>query len=69
MSRTIDVTGLSPTAVCVVESLVELLRSKDAHANSPDSAQVGREMLEYRDQLKRTLGGSFRELAHDGHRY
>jgi hypothetical protein len=53
----------------VVESLVEILRSKNAPANGPDPARVGREMLEYRDQVKRTLGGSFRELAHDGHRY
>ena len=30
---------------------------------------VGREMLAYRDQVKRELGGSFRDLAHDGHKY
>ena len=35
-----------------------------------DSARVGREMLAYRDRVKRSLGGpSFRELAHEGHRY
>jgi prevent-host-death family protein len=34
-----------------------------------DAAQVGREMLAYRDRVKRTLGASFRELAHEGHRY
>jgi prevent-host-death family protein len=33
-----------------------------------DSAQVGREMLEHRDRVKRKLGGSFREMAHEGHR-
>jgi prevent-host-death family protein len=33
------------------------------------SAEVGAAMLAYRDQAKRTLGGSFRDLAHDGHRY
>jgi hypothetical protein len=69
MSQTIDVTGLSPAAVSVVESLVELLRSKGARASGSDPARVGREMLEYRDRVKRTLGGSFRELAHDSHRY
>jgi hypothetical protein len=53
----------------VVESLVELLRSKGARASDPDPARVGREMLEYRDRVKRALGGSFRELAHDSHRY
>ena len=69
MSPTIDVTGLSPAAVGVVESLVELLRPKGAHADGPGPARVGREMLEYRDRVKRALGGSFRESAHDGHRY
>jgi prevent-host-death family protein len=35
-----------------------------------DSAQIGREMLEYRDRVKRTLGGAtFRKIAHQGHRY
>ena len=69
MSQAIDVTGLSPAAVRVVESLVQLLRSNGARAGGPDPARVGREMLEYRDRVQRTLGGSFRELAHDGHRY
>ena len=35
-----------------------------------DTARIGREMLEYRDQVKRALGGApFREVAHEGHRY
>jgi prevent-host-death family protein len=35
-----------------------------------DSARIGREMLAYRDRVKRSLGGSsFRELAHEGHRF
>ena len=34
-----------------------------------DVAEVGREMLAYRDRVGRRLGGSFRELAHEGHRY
>jgi prevent-host-death family protein len=34
-----------------------------------DTARVGREMLAYRDRVKRSLGGSFREAAHEGHRY
>ena len=35
-----------------------------------DTAQVGREMLEYRDKIKRCLGAkSFRKLAHEGHRF
>ena len=34
-----------------------------------DTAGVGREMLAYRDRVKRTLGGSFRDLAHEGHRH
>jgi prevent-host-death family protein len=34
-----------------------------------DTARVGREMLAYRDRVKRTLGGSFRDLAHEGHRH
>lgn len=33
------------------------------------SVEVGREMLAYRDQVKRQLSGSFRELAHKGHNY
>jgi len=33
-----------------------------------DAARAGREMLEYRDRLKRKLRGSFRTLAHEGHR-
>lgn len=36
-----------------------------------DAARIGREMLAYRDRVRRTLGGgaSFREMAHKGHRY
>jgi prevent-host-death family protein len=31
-----------------------------------DVAEVGREMLAYRDRVRRQLGGTFRELAHEG---
>ena len=34
-----------------------------------DTAEVGRAMLAYRDRVRRRLGGSFRKLAHEGHRY
>jgi prevent-host-death family protein len=35
-----------------------------------DTATIGREMLAYRDRVKRSLGGkAFRDLAHEGHRY
>jgi prevent-host-death family protein len=34
-----------------------------------DAAEVGRAMLAYRDEVKCRLGGSFRELAHEDHRY
>ena len=34
-----------------------------------DAAQVGRAMLAYRDRVRRRLGGTFREVAHEGHRY
>jgi prevent-host-death family protein len=34
-----------------------------------DVAEVGRAMLAYRDRVGRQLGGTFRELAHEGHRY
>ncbi len=35
-----------------------------------DAAQVGREMLAYRDRVQRSLGAaSFRDVAHEGHRY
>jgi prevent-host-death family protein len=34
-----------------------------------DPARVGREMLAYRDRVRRRLGASFRELAHKGHRH
>jgi prevent-host-death family protein len=36
---------------------------------SVDAAEVGRAMLEYRDRVKRRLGGTFRQTAHEGHRY
>jgi prevent-host-death family protein len=35
----------------------------------PDAAEVGQAMLAYRDKVKRRLGGSFRDMAHEGHRY
>ena len=38
-------------------------------ADGKDCARVGREMLAYRDRVKRALGGSFRDLAHEGHRH
>jgi antitoxin (DNA-binding transcriptional repressor) of toxin-antitoxin stability system len=34
-----------------------------------DMAEVGREMLAYRDRVGRRLGGTYRELAHEGHRH
>jgi prevent-host-death family protein len=35
-----------------------------------DSARIGKEMLAYRDRVKRALGGaSFHKIAHEGHRY
>lgn len=34
-----------------------------------DAAEGGRAMLAYRDRVKRRLGGSFRDLAHEGHRH
>lgn len=34
-----------------------------------DAAEVGRAMLDYRDRVRRRLGGSFRDLAHEGHRH
>ena len=34
-----------------------------------DAAEVGRAMLAYRDEVKRRLGSSFREMAHEGHRH
>ena len=37
MSQTIDVTGLPPEAVTVVESLVNLLRSRDIPAPTPQT--------------------------------
>jgi prevent-host-death family protein len=48
---------------------VAVLVPPDAGIQS-DTAQVGREMLEYRDKMKRCLGAkSSRTLAHEGHRY
>jgi prevent-host-death family protein len=38
--------------------------------SSRDTAAIGREMLAYRERVKRSLGGkSFRDLAHEGHSY
>ena len=34
-----------------------------------DAAEIGRAMLAYRDRVRRRLGGTFRDLAHEGHRY
>ncbi len=35
-----------------------------------DTARIGKEMLEYREKVKRTFkGASFRKVAHQGHRY
>jgi prevent-host-death family protein len=47
---------------------VAMLVPPEAQAEA-DTAQIGREMLAYRDRVKRSLGGqSFREMAHEGHR-
>jgi prevent-host-death family protein len=38
-------------------------------AAEPTSVEaIGRKMLAYRDRVKRKAGGSFRELAHEGHK-
>jgi len=38
--------------------------------NERDTARIGREMLAYRDRVKRALAGApFRDIAHEGHRY
>jgi len=35
-----------------------------------DTARIGREMLAYRDRVKRELDGAlFRDIAHEGHGY
>ena len=34
-----------------------------------DTARVGREMLAYRDRVKRAIGASHGDIAHEGHRY
>jgi prevent-host-death family protein len=34
-----------------------------------DAAEIGRAMLAYRDRVRRQLGSTFRELAHEGHQY
>jgi prevent-host-death family protein len=34
-----------------------------------DSAEIGRAMLAYRDEVKRRIGSSFRDLAHEGHKH
>lgn len=69
MPQTIDLTGLPRDAVEAVVVLVQHLRTRVAHASDLDSAQIGRELLSYRDREKRTLGASFRDLAHQGHKY
>jgi prevent-host-death family protein len=47
---------------------VAMLVPLDADAER-DTARVGREMLAYRDRVKRALGsGPFRDIAHEGHR-
>ena len=38
-------------------------------ADPKPAEEVGRDMLAYRDQVKRKLGGTFRELAREGHKY
>lgn len=47
---------------------VAMLVPPEAVAPKP-AADVVREMLAYRDQVKRTLDGSAREFAHEGHKY
>ena len=44
-----------------------LVPAEAEHVQS--AAEIGRAMLAYRDRMKRKLGGSFRELAHSGHKY
>ena len=38
-------------------------------SHRPDAVAIGRAMLAYRDRVKCRLGGTFREMAHEGHRY
>ena len=47
---------------------VAMLVPPEAAAPKP-AEDVGRDMLAYRDRVKRKLGGSFRELAREGHKY
>jgi prevent-host-death family protein len=47
---------------------VAMLVPANSDAKS-DTASVGREMLAYRDRVKKKLRGSYRELAHEGHRH
>ena len=53
-------TGGTPVAL--------LVPPEDEHMTS-DTGRIGREMLAYRDEVRRTLDGSFRDMAHDGHRF
>lgn len=48
-----------PVAMLVPPEIVPERSSKD----------VGQEMLAYRDKVKRKLGGSARNIAHDEHKY
>jgi prevent-host-death family protein len=46
-----------------------MLVPPEAHEER-DTARTGREMLEYRDRVKRKIGNKhLREIAHEGHRY
>lgn len=47
---------------------VAMLVPPEAAAPKP-AEEVGRDMLAYRDQMKRKLGGTFRELAREGHKH
>ncbi|MFO0907025.1 MAG: type II toxin-antitoxin system prevent-host-death family antitoxin [Isosphaeraceae bacterium] len=56
--RIVITSGRKPVAMLMPPEQVE--RS--------DVAEVGRAMIACRDKVQRGLGGSFRDLAHDGHR-
>lgn len=47
---------------------VAMLVPPEVAAPKP-AEEVGRDMLAYRDRVRRTLDGSFRELAREGHKY
>lgn len=57
--RIVLTTGGTPVAMLVPPEISQ---------TDTDAARVGREMLAYRDTVKRNLDGSFRDLAHEGHR-